>query len=78
MRKLRWGGGEWSGDGAHSGLDWQIKGVCGRHVSKYCAIQFPADITRGCGFLSFFFFYSFFVPEPMERKNRKEGKLTVN
>lgn len=72
MRKLRWGGGEWSGDGVHSGLDWQIKGVCGRHVSKYCAIQFPADITRGCGFLSFFSFILFLSPNRWKEKIEKK------
>lgn len=42
LRRRRGGGGD-----ARSGLDWQIRGVCGRHVSKYCAIQFPTHITWG-------------------------------
>lgn len=40
--------------------------VCGRHVSKYCAIQFPIDITWGLRF------FSSLVP-----KNRWKNKVDV-
>lgn len=40
----------------------KLEGVCGRHVSKYCAIQFQARITWG---LRFFFFKS---PKPLWKR----------